>query len=70
MGVAQKPSSARLTQLKANKPQAPTATEAKVVINLVTGMTHLYSKQRMHCVLRCQRKDGEKMLAPNNRPLW
>jgi hypothetical protein len=41
-----------------------------VVSNLVTRMTHLYSKDGSECVLRCQRNDGEKMLAPNNRSLW
>jgi hypothetical protein len=37
--AAQKPSSARLTQLKANRPQAAAATEARVAIAFVKGMT-------------------------------
>jgi len=36
--AAQKPSNARPTQPKANRPQAATATEANVVIALVKGM--------------------------------
>jgi hypothetical protein len=36
---AQKPSNARPTQLKANRPQAATATEANVAIAFVEGMT-------------------------------
>jgi hypothetical protein len=67
---AQNPSSARPTQENAKRPQAAAATEASVAIVFVTGMTEPCVTDGRHFLRRCQRKNGEKMLAGNNERLW
>jgi hypothetical protein len=66
----QKPSSAKPTQLNANKPQAAAATEANVAIVFVSGMMENLCTLLLHSDWRSQPKDGGKMFARNNRALW
>jgi hypothetical protein len=69
-GRAQKPSSARLTQPNANRPQTTAATDARVLIAFADDMTAPSVTDEKHSVRRCQLKDGESFTAEKNQTLW
>src|SRR5271169_2213506 len=60
-GRAQKPSSARPTQLNANSEKATTATEAKAAIVFTDGMTRTLWKQPSNSIQQLVLENGEKL---------
>lgn len=67
--AAQKPSSARPTQLNAKRPPAATTTEANVAMALVTCMTHLlYDGHTLLDDLRA--KVARRCSVSNNTLMW